>query len=75
MDNALKPCPFCGGKAELKEAHYLESELPYSYVHCANEACTLNQNTMHFSGGGEVRNSQNAIAAWNKRLEIPELQH
>ena len=45
MDKALKSCPFCGSKAELKEAHYLESELPYSYVHCTSESCTLNHNT------------------------------
>ena len=49
MDAELKPCPICNSKAELKEAHYLESELPYSYVHCTNEACTLNHNAAHFS--------------------------
>lgn len=75
MDTALKSCPFCGGNAELKEAHYLESELPYSYVHCTSVECALNHNTAHFSGGSEDRNSRNAIAAWNKRLEIPEVHH
>lgn len=71
MDTALKSCPLCGSEAELKESHYLESELPYSYVHCKNEECTLNHNTAHFSGDSEARNSQKAVAAWNKRENVP----
>jgi hypothetical protein len=71
MDKALKSCPLCGSEAELKEAHYLESELPYSYVHCTNNECMLNHNTAHFSGGNESKNSEGAIAAWNKRENIP----
>ncbi len=73
MDKALKSCPLCGSGAELKEAHYLESELPYSYVHCMNEECTLSHNTAHFSGDSESKNSQNAVAAWNKRQNVPEM--
>ena len=75
MDAELKPCPVCNSEAELKEAHYLESELPYSYVHCTSESCTLNHNTAHFSGNTEAKNSENAVSAWNKRLEIPALHH
>lgn len=67
MDKELKPCPFCGGVAELKESHYLESELPYSYVHCTNVKCTLNHNTAHFSGDTEASNSEKAVTAWNLR--------
>jgi hypothetical protein len=70
MDRELKSCPLCGSKAELKESHYLESELPYSYVHCTKEECVLSHNTAHFSGADERKNSQNAIAAWNKQ-EVP----
>lgn len=71
MDASLKPCPICNSEAELKEAHYLESERPYSYVHCTNEGCTLNHNAAHFSRGSEAKNDEDAIAAWNKRQEIP----
>lgn len=74
MDKALKSCPLCGSGAELKESHYLESELPYSYVHCTNHECVLNHNTAHFSGGSESKNSENAVAAWNKQ-QAPELHH
>jgi hypothetical protein len=75
MDRELKSCPLCGSKAELKESHYLESELPYSYVHCINDECALSRNTAHFSGSDENRNSQNAAAAWNKQQKIPDLHH
>lgn len=71
MDASLKPCPICNSEAELKEAHYLESERPYSYVHCTNESCTLNHNAAHFSRGSETTNDQDAITAWNKRQQIP----
>jgi Restriction alleviation protein Lar len=71
MDIALRPCPFCGGTAELKESYYLESELPYSYVHCTNPSCTLHHNTAHFSGDSEAKNSEAAITAWNRRVENP----
>ena len=75
MDATLKPCPVCGSQAELKETHYLESERPYSYVHCTNETCTLNHNAAHFSSSSEAKNDQDAIAAWNQRREIPALHH
>lgn len=72
MDAALKPCPVCNSKAELKEAHYFESELPYSYVHCMNESCSLNHKAAHFSASkSEVKNDEDAISAWNKREQIP----
>lgn len=75
MVEQLKPCPVCNGEAELKEAHYLESELPYSYVHCKNESCTLNHNAAHFSASkSESKNDADAISAWNKRQQIPAHQ-
>lgn len=73
MEKALKACPFCGSKAELKQAHYLESELPYSYVRCVNPECSLHTNSAHFSGGSEGRNSQDAVTAWNQREQIPAM--
>lgn len=74
MDRELKSCPLCDSKAELKESHYLESELPYSYVHCTNDECVLSHNTAHFSGSDEGKNSRNAVAAWNKQ-DIPAVHH
>lgn len=72
MDKELKPCPQCGSTAELKEAHYLESESPYSYVHCTNPKCDLHHhNIAHFSSPNEAKNSEEAIAAWNRQADMP----
>jgi rRNA maturation protein Nop10 len=75
MDATLKPCPVCGSQAELKEAHYLESERPYSYVHCTNEAYTLDHKAPHISNSTEAKKDLDAITAWNQRLETPALHH
>jgi hypothetical protein len=71
MECALNPCPLCGGVAELKESHYLETDGPYSYVHCTNKSCKLHHEMAHFSGDSEARNSEEAVAAWNGRTEVP----
>jgi hypothetical protein len=68
MDTTLKACPVCGSEAELKNSYYLESERPYSYVHCTNHDCELHPDAgkvQHFAGDSEAANSANAIAAWN----------
>jgi hypothetical protein len=75
MDLALKPCPVCGSTAELKNLHYFESDQPYSYVHCTNKNCALHHNTAHFSGESEARNSEEAVAAWNRQAEVAAEQH
>lgn len=62
----LKPCPFCGGSAELKDARkclvvsrasYIT---PYS-VSCGNRKCKVAPYTRYFD------NEQEAITAWNRR--------
>jgi hypothetical protein len=72
MDRELKPCPMCGSDAELKETFYLESERPYSYVHCTNQQCDMHHhNTEHFSGPNPDKNSQAAAEAWNRLADMP----
>lgn len=66
MQDNLKPCPLCGSEAELKETYYLESEKPYSYVHCTNRDCELHHHQVpHFSTPDESLNTERAIATWN----------
>lgn len=73
MEKTLKACPCCGSKAELKQAHYLESEKPYSYVHCTNAECVLHNHTPHFSSENEQKNAEDAISAWNRGEQVPAL--
>ena len=49
----LKPCPFCGGKAELIPLQY-----PECYILC--KKCKVEQ-------GHIYRAKQAAIKAWNRR--------
>ncbi len=70
MQTTLKSCPMCGGEAELKETHYLESEKPYSYVHCINRDCELHHHQVpHFSSSNESLNTEQAVDAWNQQAE------
>ena len=58
--NELKPCPFCGGEAELNES---ASGLPYFSIWCKNENC--------IAGAVQVRDfdKERLVNAWNTRAE------
>ena len=60
MDEMLKPCPFCGGKA-----HFL-SRLRYR-VKCSNCYATI-------SGVG-FWEKEEAAKTWNKRSDSPAREH
>ena len=59
----LKPCPFCGGKAELghtiKESAYGNT----SFVFCTN--CSANGKMIRVSS--KYSSDERAIEAWNRR--------
>lgn len=62
----LEPCPFCGGEAELDNA----AEPQFARrptVTCKNEDCFGYMPSAYFARDAE------AIAAWNRRAENPEL--
>ena len=56
----IKPCPFCGEKAKLKESHGY-------YVQCDNEKCAVSPATKVYVI------KDRAIMAWNQRALIMEL--
>lgn len=62
MDN-LKPCPFCGGRAELSEGSFDGKEI--SYVMCKNCA---SQGEFFFVSP-KYASAERAIEAWNRRAE------
>ena len=62
MSELLKPCPFCGGEAEVWEKRF-----PYGlHVRCANQKCTM------FTGGRLYEELKDAIEAWNRRVKHEE---
>jgi Lar family restriction alleviation protein len=61
----LKPCPFCGGEAELH--HKIEPLCidAYSYVYCTKCGVT----TEAFPKSFDHSSDEKAIEAWNRRAE------
>lgn len=62
MENKLKPCPFCGGKAKLRETTYGNNCDAY-VVWCGNRDCEVSPTTKY------RRWRKEAIEAWNRRAE------
>lgn len=61
--NELKPCPFCGGKAELVKIPITPFPDKY-YVRCSmKNDCVVAVHT--FKGG----TAEEAVADWNRRAE------
>ena len=62
----LKPCPFCGGEAELKEKEYaMIGHKVQAYVRC--KVCGTTSN--YFSENIAYCANEKAIEAWNRRAE------
>lgn len=60
MGENLKPCPFCGGEAQVVRKPYE----PKFCVGCGDDAC------LGFSGLGWLYETEDhAAAAWNRRAE------
>ena len=58
----LKPCPFCGGKAELR--HFAGINVT-SYVRCMD----CKAQTFEFRISTEQSSDEEAIEAWNRRVK------
>lgn len=56
----LKPCPFCGGKADM-------SEYPECGVYIASVYCTGCDADMTYWGTTRDEAAKTAMAAWNRR--------
>lgn len=61
----LKPCPFCGGEAELHPS------LAGFFVGCFNDGCAVNPSSGEFVADGvwDEEQKEAAIDAWNTRAE------
>ena len=62
-DKELKPCPFCGGKAELIKGVMIFGKFPYKII-CTNKKCEIYylQTKPKFS-------PKDAVEIWNRRVE------
>lgn len=58
----LKPCPFCGCKAELTVDHW-------AYIHCKNGRCVLSPMVKG------APTAQSAVAAWNSRGKVEYMKY
>ena len=57
----LKPCPFCGGEAELVQ-HQVVGYPDDFYVECVTNECIMSL------GGLCYETEKEAIEAWNRRV-------
>ena len=56
----LKPCPFCGGRAFVKNSGVYAAGFAYR-VYCGNEDCKIEPKTHAYF------QREQAIEAWNRR--------
>lgn len=59
MSDILKPCPFCGGKAEFMSGRDYAMPTHY-YVYCTKCYC---RTPIRYD------NEKNAIKTWNRRIK------
>lgn len=65
----LKPCPFCGGEAEIKivwHSHGMDGSYKNHLIQCKNCYARKEISADNFYGR-EAYTEQEAIAAWNRR--------
>lgn len=66
VNDKLKPCPFCGGEAEVWSHHYKEEDITLWQVRCkrdfCGEKCYMNDSFVTFG------TEEEAIEAWNTRV-------
>lgn len=65
MNERLKPCPFCGGVAELKERYAMMGQKVQAYVRC--KVC--GSTSGYFGKSIAYCANEKAIEAWNRRHE------
>ena len=68
----IKPCPFCGYKAEVKREEHSDSGMRYAeyHVRCMNILCGAQTRPLLCDGYYGMFNTEiDAIVLWNKRAE------
>lgn len=69
----LKPCPFCGGEAVLKESRQPDGNCSYKCAIIKCQSCGCNTGYYTIDGYyGATTTIQDTVNAWNKRDENRE---
>jgi Lar family restriction alleviation protein len=69
MPTELKPCPFCGGEAELVKAFPLDGQTHYEVAKVRCSMCKCQTDDYILNGYyGSTDTVQDAFEAWNKRF-------
>jgi len=77
MSDKLKPCPFCGGEAEVKKIGNEHCKKMQVKIECSTRGCFAYQQCstlVKFGRHSWDWLSEHAIAAWNTRTVDAELQ-
>ena len=62
----LKPCPFCGKKAEIILNGYVSGRY---FVGCVNAGCVVKPQA-GYGNGGFVEEIPELVDAWNRRMQV-----
>ena len=65
--NELKPCPFCGGEAELWSHHYKEEDITLWQVRCKKRCYDVKIHCYASDSFVSFATKEEAIEAWNRR--------
>lgn len=68
VNSRLRPCPCCGGKAEVKELFKTDGHCGYNVVYVECSRCGLRTRELDVDGyyGGERHTPEEAAELWNR---------
>ena len=72
MYSKLKPCPFCGGKANLHQAANWNAGVYETWVRCDECCATVSGRDVPLTHLASEEGILSTTAAWNRRIEIKE---
>ena len=64
MTDAIKPCPFCGGRAALDSRKNIAHDNAEWWVHCVTTTC--------YVIGPKCTGPESAVIIWNERRPSPD---
>ena len=67
MSNELKPCPFCGGEAEICSHYFEEEDMTLWQARCKERPYAVEHPCYTADSFISFDNKEQAIEAWNRR--------